>query len=360
MSSSWTFRPGLSGMNRCIMDRLRKMILLQGALCLALFTGACGESSPARGPGPPSGASSSAASGQTIAPLAAPPGSDERPPEAGSLGRGIDYDGLPSMQPAKGVNVSVDTLFEQDIKDPIERVKRVETAVLEMRRDLDASLPAIKRLVAIEKDIQLLTSQLQTLLNQEPAPQAPAPLTPEDTSLANEFDSAGIAPREDQAPEPAGEEESPAPAAPAITPPNAPERMAQSPPATAPPAAAPPPAPPPDQSTVAGLRGLGLRLGEHDDKTRIVIDLSGPVTYRHDLDNGEKILVIELDKANWAGPASQTLSSPLIQSYSTQPMENGGGTRLIISLKQATAVTSESLLGPEGASGWRLLLDLKK
>lgn len=355
MSSSWTFWPGLSGMNCCIHDRLRKMILLHGALCLALFTGACGESSPARGPGPPSGTASPATSGQTIAPIAAPPGSDERPPEAGSLGRPLDSDGLPSMQPAKGVNVSVDTLFEQDIKDPIERVKRVETAVLEMRRDLDASLPAIKRLVAIEKDIQLLTSQLQTLLNQEPAPQEPASLTPGDMGLESEFDSAGTAPLQNQTTEPVGEEESPAPAAPVTAPQNAPERMAQSPPATA-----PPPAPPPDQNAVAGLRGLGLRLGEHDDKTRLVIDLSGSVTYRHDLDNGEKILVIELDKANWAGPVSQTLSSPLLQSYSTQPMENGGGTRVIISLKQATEVTSESLLGPEGASGWRLLLDLKK
>jgi N-acetylmuramoyl-L-alanine amidase len=371
MSSRWTSLPGLSGACARLRLCLRDVKILHVAFLLAFSLSACGDmgsSSPGSAAQPAASSSATAPSDSaTIAPLMAPPGSNERPPSPGSLGRPIGADGLPALQPAKGVNVSVDTLFTEDIRDPIERIKRVETAVIEMRRDFDATMPAIKRLVAIEQDIQLLTSQLETLLSSEPPqqemtsidemPAQPAPLVsadmiekPAGSDLASQAPMQSTEP--DPAPQPAPAEEAPAVAAQPTPPP----QVAESPPARPPPETAiPPPA------TPAGLVATGLRLGEHADKTRIVIDVTGSVTYRHDLDNSEKFLVIELDNAGWSGVTNQVLSSPLVQSWSTQALENGKGTRIILVLSRATDVIYEDLLPPEsGSSNYRLVIDLKK
>ncbi|HEY8190011.1 MAG TPA: hypothetical protein VIF12_04955, partial [Micavibrio sp.] len=335
------------------------MRILHAAFLLAFSLCACGDMGPSSPGAPTQPAASSAAAAPSdsaaIAPLIAPPGSDERPPSPGSLGRPIGSDGLPALQPAKGMNVSVDTLFTEDIRDPIERIKRVETAVIEMRRDFDATMPAIKRLVAIEQDIQLLTSQLETLLSSEPPqqemtsidemPAQPAPLVsadmiekPAGSDLASQAPMQSTEP--DPAPQPAPAEEAPAVAA---QPP--PPQAAEAPPARPPPETAiPPPA------TPVGLAATGLRLGEHADKTRIVIDVTGSVTYRYDLDNSEKFLVIELDNAGWRGVTNQVLSSPLVQSWSTQALENGKGTRIILVLSRATDVIYKDLLPPESGS----------
>ena len=174
MSSSWTSLPGLTGAHTDRRQRLWNLLVLH-ILAFSFFSlAACGDM-----PGTKS-------SPTTATP---PPGSSEKPPAPGSLGRGMASDGLPSMQPAKGTNVSIDNLFAEDIRDPLERTRRVETAVIELRRDLDATLPAIKRLVAVEKDIQTLVSQLETLLGEEPQPKPvpvvtePIPLGPPNTEI---------------------------------------------------------------------------------------------------------------------------------------------------------------------------------
>ncbi len=119
-------------------------------LASLLTLSACGDSS--------SSGRVTTASPATAAP---PPDSNTRAVEPGQLGRKMGPDGLPSLEPEKGVNVSVDSLFTNDIKDPIDRIKRLENAVLELRRDYDATLPSIKRLVGIEKDMQTLMGQLE-------------------------------------------------------------------------------------------------------------------------------------------------------------------------------------------------------
>lgn len=360
MSSSWTFFSGFPGDYDSLKTLLRKNFLLQAALCLALCLGACGDSSRSQGgPSPPSKTTVTGSTSQTtLAPIIAPPDSGERPLQPGSLGRTIAADGLPTLQPPKGINVSVDTLFTDDIKDPIERSRRLETAVVEMRRDLDAAMPAIKRLVAIEKDIQLLSSQLETLLNgEQAAPEevvysdAPVSLTPAipQTELAT--------------PTPPLVPVSPAPevavttAAPSLPPPG-PEPVT--------PKVAPPPPPiqrvpatTPAAPVETPLAVLGLRLGEHPDRTRLVFDMTGPATFRTDLDNNEKLLIVEIEKAAWSGMIGQGLSSPLVQSYTVQPMEGGAGTRVIMTLKAPTSVTSGKLLAPDSANkSSRLVIDL--
>ena len=84
---------------------------------------------------------------------------------------------LSALQPARGINAQ--RLFTAPLKDENERFVRVETAVQDIRDEINGFAPAITRLVAVEKDIQDLVEQLDVLLQNEPAPTpvAAAPAT---------------------------------------------------------------------------------------------------------------------------------------------------------------------------------------
>jgi hypothetical protein len=243
---------------------------------------------------------------------------------------------MPALQPARGVNL--ESLFAEDIKDPVDRVKRVENAVVEIRRDFDSVLPAIVRLTAVEQDMQELLTQLDGLLRSEP-PATNETMIQAEAAPASSMNAASAAPA-------------------SITPP-----AHDPPPQAAPPAAAPvaaaatPPAAP--ATSGGGANVTALRVGEHTGKTRLVFDMSGASAYRYDLDNAENLLVLELAGAGWSAAATQTFAkSPILQSYSTQAMD-GGGTRVILQLKRAATVAYEAALKPEGSSGHRLVVDLK-
>lgn len=274
--------------------------------------------------------SASTAPGASVQTSVSPPGADARALEPGQSGAPLLPDGMPALQPARGVNL--ESLFAQEIKDPADRTKRVENAVVELRRDFDAVLPAIVRLSAVEKDMQELLTQLDSLLRSEP------PVTSEQLS-------AGIA-----APAPMMDAASAAPAN--ITPPQQAPAVVATPPVTQPAAVAAP-------ATTGGTNVTALRLGEHPGKTRLVFDMSGASAYRYDLDNAENLLVLELAGAGWAAAATQSFAkSPIVQSYSTQAMD-GGGTRVILQLKRAATVAYEAALKPDGGSGHRIVIDLK-
>jgi hypothetical protein len=406
MSRSWTFQPVSAGGNSFIRSVLHDSRVVPGFCCLLLASllalSACGDSSAGR--------VTTSSPANSASP---PPGSDSRAVEPGQLGRKMGPDGLPSLEPEKGVNVSVDSLFTTDIKDPIERIRRLENAVLELRRDYDATLPSIKRLVGIEKDMQTLMGQLETLTNgtvptagpaMEAVPVASVESVPVPTNSATPANPAPVpaashdndpvplvpavpaaqpstTPKvETPAPSKTTEVAAIAPAKSSVPPPQSDAAKAQAPPqppSTAPPvpqANAPPQEiPKPPASTTAttplqqpkaveagGIVGSGIRLGEDGGKTRLVIDLSGSVTHRTDLDNDEKILVIEIPDAGWTAPASKTLSSSVVQSYTTQPLENAKGTRLIITLKKPATILLDKELPPEATNkNYRLVIDLK-
>lgn len=405
MSRSWTSQPVFTGGISFVRSVLRDSRVVPGFCCffIALSLAGCGDSTSGK-------VTTSAPSA-----VAAPPGSSTRAVEPGQLGRAMGADGLPTLEPAKGVNVNVDSLFADDIKEPIDRIKRLENAVLELRRDYDATLPSIKRLVGIEKDMQTLMGQLETLTNGVPpsagpameavpvasvdsvpvptdlaSPQSPVPAP----SAAAKNDPVPLVPAvpearpmttpkvETAAPSKNTEVAAIAPAPTSVPLPKTETAKAQAPPL--PPSTAPPPqnanAPPPDipkppaasataatsmpqqSGTVAakGIAASGIRLGEDGGKTRLVIDLSGSVTHRTDLDNDEKILVIEIPDAGWTAPASKVLSSSVVQSYTTQPLENGKGTRLIITLKKPATILLDKQLPPEATNkNYRLVIDLK-
>ncbi len=243
---------------------------------------------------------------QSVKPLEAKPG--------GSLG-------------SLGFNLK--TYFAGDLDDPLRRVEKVERAVILMQRDLKTVMPSVQRLVAIEHDIQALVTQLEILLQKEPS--SGTSLSPKAVAAPQSLQHTG-----------AGS-------------PYVPETRHTSPPTARKSSGG---------QTVQAISGEAqvkrLRIGHHKHKTRIVLDVSGPASYRYDLDNEEDLLIIELPEAGWIGQRSWASGKdPLFASYNVQPMEGGRGSRVVIQLKHDSSVLSETVLKANGNNDYRIVLDLQ-
>ena len=255
---------------------------------------------------------------KTIGNTASKPGLDTPP-----IANDRPGNALPGLQPPLGVNTS--SLFPAGLDDDTDRINRLETAVQALRNDFDEMAPAMTRLAGVEGDLQDLITQLEALLVETEEPE-PAPA----------FQPAQRAPMPLAGPQSSGP----------------PAQMAEKPPPAPPPSTTPPP--------VSGKSGvLDMRVGEHPDKTRIVLDVGGAADFSYDLDNGEKILVIELPNSKWQTTTQGTYSkSPVLKSYRTDSMNNGAGARLILQLKgPATVIYSGSIKGKR-AGEKRVILDL--
>lgn len=130
---------------------------------------------------------------------------------------------------------------------------------------------------------------------------------------------------------------------------------AWSPPAAAPAATAPVvPAAAGRSSSVV----QALRVGEHPGRTRIVLDVSSNVAFRHDIDNNERILMLELPGAAWSAPLQQQFArSPLVAAYQATP-DGQGGTRLAIQLRKPAKIASTQSLAAEPGKAPRVVVDI--
>ncbi|MGZ9109229.1 MAG: hypothetical protein ACXW4B_10475 [Micavibrio sp.] len=276
---------------------------------------------------------------QTIAPLSvpAPPDSSDRPLQAGQSGTTYMPNGLPALQ-ARGLNPEM--LFAEKLKDEDARFARLENAVVDMRKEFESVKPAIIRLAAVEEDMQILLQQLEMLVQGgPPVMDAPPPVPVEETALPPQ-QQATVSPQPLTPSPPAAAEPEPEP-------------VIESPVAEAP-VVAPPAAEPPLSAT--GPTVKNVRVGEHSGTTRLVFDMNGKTKFTHDLDNTEKLLLIELPEAGWTAPRQwSSADAPLIESWSVQAMEGGKGSRLIIRLRRAvTIATATALTDPD-----RIMFDLK-
>lgn len=251
---------------------------------------------------------------QVPAPAPAPP----PPPLDPILAAGALQLGPEGTMGSLGLNL--DGYFD-DTEEVPERLTKVERAVTAIQRDLKIIAPPILRLITVEQDIQALITQLTQLAQSPPraaSPPGAASLQPIPAGTG----SAGAAPPPTRAAQQGGGTPRAAPTGPVTV-----ER---------------------------------LRLGEHADKTRIVLDVSGPASYRYDVDNAEQLLVIEIPEAGWSGKLQeQVAKSPVLASWNVFPME-GGGSRVILQLKKDTSVVYESIIKPNGYDDYRIVIDLKK
>lgn len=319
MSFSWT--PALDFSGRILFLERTEQSTLRGLCafaCLILFSFAlvsCGGSSS----GDPPKTISSTKQEVGVAPLSvpAPPGAGAHVAAPGQSDTTYMPNGLPALQPALGLKPEM--MFAEKIKDQDARFDRLENAVMGMRQEFEAVKPAIIRLAAVEEDMQILLKQLESLVQNPPA-------QVEETLVA-----------QDQTPLLAGAEQvtlPPETAAPAAS--ASPQKIIA--------------------ATASGITVQNVRVGEREGITRLVIDVNGVTSYKNDLDNNERLLLIEMPEAGWAAAQSATLEkSPLIESWAMQAMENGKGSRLIIRLrKNVIIVTASALTAPD-----RIMIDLR-
>lgn len=109
-----------------------------------------------------------------------------------------------------------------------------------------------------------------------------------------------------------------------------------------------------------GARAVSdLRVGVHPGKTRIVLDVSAPVEPRHDLDNAEKLFILDLPGTIWKPEMQKTLpASSLLASYTAQPSSDGKGTTVAFQLRNAVKILSSIQLKPAEGKGHRVVIDL--
>ena len=206
-------------------------------------------------------------------------------------------------------------LFGQSIRSDDERLNRLERAVQDLRNDFDTVQPSIRRLMAIESDIQELIGELRDLSDQP-------------TSVV-------------RAPVPA-----PMIQAPRIQP----AQKVQSKPSSY-----------RSKSTPAYNGGkvtiFDARSGEHPGKTRLVLDTNAKTSYNIDIDNNENIMVVDLPNTNWTAATSKKFpKSSIISSYNVEKSDSGS--LLVIQLKKSARLSYNKALPSNSGAGQRIVLDV--
>lgn len=110
-----------------------------------------------------------------------------------------------------------------------------------------------------------------------------------------------------------------------------------------------------DSMAALGVQIEDLRLGRHDDKTRVVFDLSGPVAYSVTTQDSPPALIIELPNTDTEKPLPLALAATPIAGVDIEGDANTG-LRVKFSLKH-TVETASFLMGPHLSRGDRLVVD---
>jgi len=114
------------------------------------------------------------------------------------------------------------------------------------------------------------------------------------------------------------------------------------------------------QATKAqGTAVTALRLGAHPGRTRLVLDLDGPMAATHSFDAGERLLLITLPGAKaWAAPEAQRWpKNPHLAGYTTTPDPTSGGVLLAVEVRPGAEPGAHEALRPADGRGHRLAFD---
>jgi N-acetylmuramoyl-L-alanine amidase len=131
------------------------------------------------------------------------------------------------------------------------------------------------------------------------------------------------------------------------------------------PVAPPKPVPAPVAGPSIGTRPQGplpmvmsARIGEHDDRTRLVIELSDPVNLRaFALANPDRV-VIDMPEVSWRlGAPPRPSGFGAIKSYRYGQFR-AGNSRMVIDLNQPVTISDSLVLPPSAGFGYRVVIDL--
>lgn len=227
------------------------------------------------------------------------------------------------------------TQNEQDIHY---RLLRMERAVDGLRRDLNKLLPPLSSLIVSDIKLDRVIREITT----QPGGGA-------DESLPLQHGH-GFVPAMPSAPIPVQKFSAPAVNAGAVMPKKSFPQMRPKPRETA--------MSMPEKYAGGPPNVTQVRTGAHPDKTRMVLDINAPAQFRYDLDNNEKLLLIDLPGINWSAPRQQKLArNPLVSGYTAQA-SGDGGTMLVVELKQPAKVLRSKALPPNDRYGHRIYFDI--
>lgn len=138
------------------------------------------------------------------------------------------------------------------------------------------------------------------------------------------------------------------------TPPSKPQRTAA--------LSAPEPAPAPVRKLSPSSGGhasvLGLRIGQHPGKTRIVLDVSASTPFTYHMEESKNVLVVELPDADWGADAKKVFNNhPLLLAYLAKPTSSGG-TFLAIKMNKKSELVFKTTYPKSGASNFRIVFDV--
>lgn len=233
-----------------------------------------------------------------------------------------------TMAGAKGLNNTL--LFATPIEDQGARFDRLEDVVQDLRDEFDDVNPSVKRLVAIEKDIQDLVEQLEVLLTEEPTAIPPTPLTDTAPSV--------------KSPAPLLSEKKPSPplAAAAPSEPKSPAKAVT--------------------TSVDRSKPLihSVRIADHKTKTRIVIETTQKLSYNHDIDNNENLLTLFFDKGA-AEYGSIPKRSPSKKITAISDSQQNGSVILAFSLSGKSQVVKQGRIAPNKDNAYhRIFIDIER
>lgn len=199
---------------------------------------------------------------------------------------------LPVFQPARGVNA--DMLFAEKLADPDARFQRLENTVAELKRQIDILMPSAE--ISDAPPVDLTVPDATEILKAPPQSKMVEPPKPKAAHSAK-------------------------------------------------------------TKTTTEPAVKAIRTGQHEGGIlRLVLDLTAPAKYNLDLDNNEKLLLIELPKAKWTAVSQgQFKKTPMVTSWSSESID-GNGSRLILQLNDEVQIVKETTLENPA----RIALDLKK
>ncbi len=104
-----------------------------------------------------------------------------------------------------------------------------------------------------------------------------------------------------------------------------------------------------------------VRIGEHSDKARFVMDLSGPLNYTLSCKENCSEIKVDLPNVAWSAITHwHADETPIIKSFDVEALA-GGGTRITIKARNTMSVGLNGVLAPQEKAerGHRLYLDLQ-
>lgn len=103
---------------------------------------------------------------------------------------------------------------------------------------------------------------------------------------------------------------------------------------------------------------LDVRLGEHGDRTRYVLDMTAPLDFRIFSRDDPRRLIIDFPPLDWRAGGAEGRGLGLIQRH-FYSLSAGGAGRIVLDLTAPARVSEAFFLPPNGSTPFRFVLDLE-